>query len=253
MNKELRPLLPKNSGLLIELVGPAGAGKTTVARLLRQHSAHFVSGAEIELRKATQAPLFLRTLVGLIPLILRSWEEDRTFSWDEIKMLAYLQGWQHIFQQQAAPKDARVLLDHGPVFQLATLHGFGPRWLQTALAQPWWQARFAQWAGLLDLVIWLDAPDAVLEKRINLRTQRHQVKGKSAAEVAQFLANYRLAYDRVLGQITADGGPMVLHYDTSQTTSEQILAEVLTVCALHPVNPVGTTPTAQVASGLVTL
>ena len=214
----------------IELVGPAGAGKTTLSRALTQQSQKIIIGADIELRKPGNLPRFLRTCPSLLPLFLRRRQASRAFSWDELKDMVYLKSWQHVFRQQAARQGAMVLLDHGPIFRLATLHTFGPDRLHEAAAEPWWNAMFKQWATTLDLVIWLDAPDTILETRINTRQQRHVVKGKTTGEVSEFLNHYRRAYTYILQRLTDEGGPLVLQFDTSRTTIEQIIAEFLVVC-----------------------
>jgi hypothetical protein len=125
------------------------------------------------------------------------------------------------------------LLDHGPVFKLATLHAFGPNWLRSASAHVWWEGLFQQWAALLDLIVWLDAPDAFLETRINARFQKHQVKGKSESDVRQFLARYRSSYQYVLSRLAASNGPTVIQYDTSQATPDELVAGILAACKIE--------------------
>src|SRR3989337_1789490 len=112
--------------LIIELVGPAGAGKTTLSRALKRRSERIQIGAEIELRKIKYIPVFVRNALLLLPIILRRWHYSRWFTWEEIKYLIYLKGWPRVLKQQAAQGGDAILLDHGPVFKLATLNGFGP-------------------------------------------------------------------------------------------------------------------------------
>ena len=86
---------------------------------------------------------------------------------------------------------------------------------------------FKQWASTLNMVIWLDAPDPVLEQRINSRDQRHSVKGKTESEVVHFLARYRTSYEEILAKLKTDGGPRLLQFDTSCTSIEQVAEEIL--------------------------
>lgn len=232
MNMQNYLLVKQKPGYIVELVGPAGAGKTTLSRTLTQHSEKFRIGADIELKKSENMPLFFRTMPLLLPIFMRRGRDGRGFSWDEMKAMVYLKGWHRVFEQQAAYPGAIVLLDHGPVFRLATLYAFGPDRLREEAVQTWWADMFARWAATLDLVIWLDAPNSVLEKRINTRQQRHAVKGKTGLEVDQFLACYRRAYEHILGRLMALKKPMLVQFDTSQSTIDQIADEVLMACNL---------------------
>lgn len=213
--------------LIMELVGPAGAGKTTLSRTLRRRSPAIQIGSEIELQKLKYAPVFLRNFISLLPIFLRQLRYGQSFTWDEIKYLVYLKGWHKVLMQEAGSGDAAILLDHGPVFKLATLHEFGPEKLMADGSEKWWDKIFRQWASTLDVVIWLDAPDSVLEKRINSRDQRHLVKGKTKTEVVHFLARYRASYEVTLAKLKLDVGPLLLQFDTSQTSIDQIADEIL--------------------------
>jgi shikimate kinase len=215
---------------MVELVGPAGAGKTTLSRALSQYSPKIVVGADIELRKKEQIPAFVRNAPFLVPVLLRRCQSSRPFTWDEIKAMVYLKGWHRVFRQQVINSGSLVVLDHGPVFKLATLQAFGPERLRTQAVQTWWNDMVKQWALTLDMVIWLDAPDAILEQRINARSQRHLVKGKSEPEVVQFLARYRASYEQTLTKLRSDEGPALLKFDTSQTSMEEITQKVLAAC-----------------------
>jgi deoxyadenosine/deoxycytidine kinase len=139
----------------------------------------------------------------------------------------YLQGWSNVLLKEAGSGNAAILLDHGPVFKLATLNEFGPEKLKADSFETWWDNMFKQWASTLNMVIWLDAPDTVLENRINSRDQRHLVKGKNESEVVQFLARYRASYEETLSKLKTHGGPLLLQFDTSQTSIEKVADEIL--------------------------
>jgi thymidylate kinase len=138
--------------------------------------------------------------------------------------------WDRVLKQQAQSHPGTILLDHGPIFKLATLHAFGPGWLRSDAADAWWQELFQRWAALLDLVIWLDAPDDLLETRINARAQKHPVKGRSGQEVTRFLEAYRSSYQYVLSKLAASGRPDIVRFDTGQAAMEQVTDEALATC-----------------------
>ena len=213
--------------LIIELVGPAGAGKTTLSRVLTHRNPMIQIGSDIELRKTRYIPLILRNTVALLPKFLKSIRNSRRFTWEEIKYLIYLAGWPEVLRQEAADGVTAILLDHGPVFKLATLNEFGPEILKTHQFANWWDRMFKQWASTLDMVIWLDAPDAILDERINSRDQRHSVKGKSESEVVHFLARYRTSYEETLAKLRIAGATRLLQFDTSRTPIEQVADAIL--------------------------
>jgi len=214
--------------LIVELVGPAGAGKTTLAQALTKRDERVVIGADIELRKMEHIPIFLGYApFFLLPVFLRRGRASRWFTWDEIKAMVYLKGWPQVLKQQAMHDGAAILLDHGPIFKLATLMAFGPERLESQGFEKWWRSMFEQWAATLDLVIWLNAPDSILLQRINKRNQRHAVKGKPESEAFKFLARYRTSYDQVFAQLEEYGRPTLRQFDTTQESVEEIVDEVL--------------------------
>lgn len=185
---------------IVELVGPAGAGKTTLADLVSADGDEVrlglpLGGAE---RRRAHAVAALR----VVPACLRSRGERRWFTADEIRAMGYLDAWQ---RRAARPATAggTVLLDHGPVFRLAQLDEFGPPATTDPAFRRWWDGSVRRWAGLLDVVVRLDAPDDVLAARIRSRDQQHVVKGAADAAISAFLERYRTAYDRVLGRLVA--------------------------------------------------
>ena len=213
--------------LIIELVGPAGAGKTTLSRVLTHRNPKIQIGSDIELRKTKNASVTLRAIMSLLPTFLRQRRYGRRFTWDEIKYFVYLEYWSGVLMQEAGNGITAILLDHGPVFKLATLNEFGPENLKNDQFESWWNRMFKKWASTLDMVIWLDAPDSVLDQRINSRDQRHSVKGRSESDVVHFLARYRTSYEEILGKLRLAGDTRLIQFDTSRTSIEQVADEIL--------------------------
>jgi cytidylate kinase len=216
--------------LIVELAGPAGAGKTVLSQALSQRDERILVSADLKLRRIEHIPIFIGTAPLLLPVLLRRSPPSRWFTWDEIKAMVYLRGWPRVLKQQASSKPTAIILDHGPVFKLAKLLAFGPERLKSGGFSKWWNEMFKQWASTLDLVIWLDAADTNLVERINTRGQRHAVKGRSEREASVFLARYRACYEQILAKLTAYGRPKLLQFDTSQVSIEQTTDELLNAC-----------------------
>jgi len=227
-------VIQQQPALIVELVGLAGTGKTTLARALSQRDERILVSADLELRKKKHIPIFVRTVPSLLPVILRRSRSSRWFTWDEIKAMVYLKAWPRVLRRQASDNGTLVLLDHGPVFKLATLNAFGPERLKSQGFEPWWHSMLQQWAFTLDRLVWLDAPETILVERINLRNQRHAVKGKSEREAHEFLMRYQKSYEQILAKLTAYGRPTLLQFDTGQASIERIVDEVLATCLSSP-------------------
>ncbi|MCC6454646.1 MAG: AAA family ATPase [Caldilineaceae bacterium] len=234
-NDTVMHTLKQKSPLIVELVGLAGAGKTTLLRALSQRHEEFRVETDLEIRNRGHLPIFAGHVPFFLSLLRHSHRASGRFNWDEMKAMVYLETWPHILQSQIARSErmqnsTAILLNHGPIFKLATLNAFGPQRIKSQAFDQWWQAVLEQWASTLDIVVWLNAPDEILIERINARDQRHAVKGRSEAEAQKFLTRYQKSYEQILAKLTAYGGPMPLPFDSSQASVEQIVDEVLRAC-----------------------
>ncbi len=209
------------SGCVVELAGPAGAGKTTLASTLVAQG----PGTLLEVDAGR-----LRAGIGLVrvsPVLLRARvaAPGRRWTTDELRSVAYLTSWRAPVAH--GPAHGLVLLDHGPVFRLAMLAAHGPPMARSSVFVRWWRRTTVGWGRLLDAVVCLDAPDEVLRERIDSRLRYHRVQGVRRDEAEAFLARYRASYTHVL-DLVAKTGTLVLRVDTSTGTPEEIARVVST-------------------------
>jgi shikimate kinase len=223
----------QKSALIVELVGLAGSGKTTLSRALIQRDDTIRVADDLALRRGKHMRIFASHLPFFLSLLLRCGRTTRWFTWNEMKAMIYLKAWPQILRQQAMHNSSIILLDHGPIFKLATLNAFGPPRLKSPSFEPWWHSNFEQWASVLDMVIWLEAPNKTLLERINRRHQRHVVKAQPERNAYDFLLRYESSYEQILGRLGAYGGPTLLHFDTNQASVEQLIDKVLAACNLN--------------------
>ncbi len=80
-----------------------------------------------------------------------------------------------------------TLLDHGPIYRLAFLREFGPEITTSNTLRDGGPDLLNEWIDALDMVIWLDAPNDSLLKRIRDREQIHTIKQKSEKEAYEYL------------------------------------------------------------------
>ena len=229
---EVANRLKSHSPLIMELVGPAGAGKTTLSRALSQRDNNVVLGPDIELRKVSHIPVFIRSVSSSLPLFLDQRNSNRQPTWTELKDIAYLEGWPQMLKRMPSSNNKIILLDQGPVFRMATLYEFGPALLKSEESKTWWHHLYKQWASALDILIFLDTSDSILMERINTRTKKHDLKGSPELEAQQFLTQYRRSFDAVLTKLKSYNGPTILQFDTSKISIEQIADEILAACKL---------------------
>jgi cytidylate kinase len=206
----------KQRPLVVEVIGPAGSGKTTLARALCRRP-EIKTG--IELSRASHVPHLIHHTLLLLPVFLFVRGDGGWLTRKEMRSMTYLRAWPR--QLTRTPTERAVtVLDHGPVFRLARLRAFGPRITRSAPFDRWWERSLGIWSGLLDAVIALDAPDTVLVDRIRARDQKHRMKAEGRSEAERFLKRYRETYQEIIDKL--EGGPRLIRMDSSQQSPDEI-------------------------------
>ncbi|MEP7227789.1 MAG: hypothetical protein ABI785_10545 [Gemmatimonadales bacterium] len=208
--------------LRVELVGPAGVGKSTLsAALLRHWDA--VPGT---IWGRPVLPL-LWNGIRMLPTFGGLCWYARSPLWDESRHMVRLRTLHHALRQRTGAGNEAILFDEGPIFALAWLRGFGHETMRSGLSEKWWQASLAEWAGVIDAIVVLDAPDSTLATRIRTRSQSHEVKDFCDPEFSAWMGRFRTALAWVLAELAAQGGPVVLRLATDQTPPERVAERVL--------------------------
>lgn len=205
--------------LVAEIVGPAGSGKSTLACALGASDRSVRAGLSVW---GLPAPLLLRSALLSLPRLLGMWRLRGAVGWEEAGLVIRLGALGRLLGRESSGRHRFLLLDEGTVFALAKLRAFG-----RAAGEEQSARMFERWAPRLDAVVWLDAPDEVLARRIRGREKPHRMKACSDEEISAFLARYRHAYERVLAELSAGRGLKVIRVNTDGATPEQIAEEVL--------------------------
>lgn len=204
----------------VEILGVAGAGKSTVARMLSQGSG-FETATFIHTRRPSHLFQVVRSIPRLLPIIVGGITRRPRISWPELKLLVYVTRWRR-FLRRHGHSGAVSVFDQGPLYALVRLKAEGKPFTRSRAFETWREGMLEGWSSELDMVIWLDAPDQVLWGRINDRPQGHKKKGQEPEVGHRFIADYRRSFEDVLQSMDELGGPEVLRFDTGAATPEQI-------------------------------
>jgi hypothetical protein len=203
--------------MVIELAGPAGAGKSTVSQRL----CHSLPASAAEIWGLPPSSL-LGTGIRLVPAFAGLWLHARSPLWNETRHMVRLETLYRALQRPQPFSAGVVLFDEGPVFAMAWLRAFGHDSMRREPSAVWWRSTLEQWATVLDMVVVLDAPDQLLAHRIRERQRDHEVKNFSEDEIARWMTHFRSGLDWVLSGLTHRDGPVVVRLSSEEQAAELI-------------------------------
>jgi thymidylate kinase len=210
---------------VVEIIGPAGAGKSTLCQLLSQYTNAIQLQNFPDVRKVKDVPFFILNGFQLMPDLFHLYRPgSRQLTRREFAWLAILQGWSSLFDRKRS--DGKIIiLDQGPVYLMAEMRLFGPEYLRQRDAESFWQKFYYRWRTTLCMVVCLDAADGILLNRIRNREQELIVKTQPAAVVYEYLQKYRKEYESLLSSFSSHKSRFkVLRYDTG-TQQPHVIAE----------------------------
>jgi len=225
----------KKQPLIIELVGPAGAGKSTITKALRKSNGNIRIGTVPNVRDIKDFPFFLWNTILLIPIFLTIYRNKKqgSFTRRQIVNMAVLEGWHRRLQGLDSRNGKVIILDQGPVHILSDLLRFGPRNFRPMIPR-WWNNTYQVWAHTLNMVVCLDAPDPVLLNRIRTRAKNHACKSETDDQAISFLRRCRITQDGTLSAMRINSsGPEVVCLDTSQTSLDETTEKIMTLFQSH--------------------
>ncbi|HEX6579564.1 MAG TPA: hypothetical protein VF195_01640 [Actinomycetota bacterium] len=209
----------------IEILGVAGAGKSTLATHLAADPG-FEIAPFIHARRPADLLLILRTIPRLLPILWAGLTHAPRISWPEYKLLVYVTRWAPVLRRRRPQTDTVLLLDQGPLYAIVRLSAEAKPFTERRSFTSWKREMLDRWSNELSEVIWLDAPDAVLWSRINVRDQDHRQKGGRTEAGHRFIARYRRAFESIIPVVEAWDDVRTTRFDTSTSTVAQIVEVV---------------------------
>jgi deoxyadenosine/deoxycytidine kinase len=220
---------------VVEIIGPAGAGKTTLCQALNNNQERIRLCDFPDVRKIVDIPFYIWYGLSLVPIFLRLYQPgSRQLTRREFAWMTILLGWSSVLQKELKKCNQVIILDQGPIYLLAEMREFGPEYLKSKNSEKLWQKLYFRWATTLDMIVWLDATDANLLDRIRARTQDHVMKNESPLTTFEFLVRYRKMYDHVLSELMANTFDLrVLRFDTDKQQPGEIADRLFVEFGYH--------------------
>ena len=236
--RERDPLMTRDrsepsQSCLVEITGAAGAGKSSLTRLICQGDPDCSLADFIHTRTPVHLVYVALSIPRLLPILAADLAITPRLTWAEFKLLVYVTQWRRFLRRRTDHHHGVTLLDQGPIYALVRLRAEGGGVTSSRAFERWWYHMIELWAGELSAIIWLDASDGILWDRINERAQSHRKKGENVDVGYQFIARYRQLFEEVFRRIEIHGGPEILRFDTGETTSERMAAEIQPILAAH--------------------
>lgn len=205
-----------------EIIGPAGAGKSTLTGLLGGRDVRIKTGLSIwGLPLPLLATGTFSSLTDLVALF-----GTRRFSLEDLKLVIQINTLRQLLRRESEKGYRLLLLDEGEVFGLARLRAFRTGSVASDSAA-WMSSLLNRVAPTLDVVIWLDAPDAVLAQRIRERDKPHRTKNLRESEICEHLGRYRAAFEQVMTELTRRSPLKVITFRTDRQPLEEIANQIL--------------------------
>ena len=117
------PSLRPHRPLVVELVGPPGAGKSTLARLLAERDSRIRAGLGVD---AVSTPRLAASAMHTLPTIVQLCRSTAGLPWAESRQLIRLHALGDSLDHTAVNGKRVLLVEEGPVLVLSWLQVFCP-------------------------------------------------------------------------------------------------------------------------------
>jgi len=215
--------------MIIEIIGPAGSGKSTLSKALSERLAYVRLENPPSFRKVEYIPFYVRNSLSLFPILSRVYLRNRRLPPKELFVfMVMLNGWHQELKQEALKSESIIILDQGPVYMLTILTMFDAGSLKSNNSEKYWDRAFRCWAETLDLVIWLDTSLPELVERIRTRQIWHKVKDRSDVDAYRYLESYRQGFENVISRLKACSNTLrILRLNTGRNSLEETMKNVI--------------------------
>jgi broad-specificity NMP kinase len=207
--------------IVIEVAGPAGAGKSAVVAALTARDPTIL--AFRHLRKSASLWLLSKHAVATLKAAPSIVADSPLAAWTVTRFVARLGVLRDLVRHETEQPWKAIVLDEGPLYTLAMLRARVRNGHLVAACE----RALAEWAGTLDLIVWLDAADSVLAHRIRSRAKDHEVKDREMPVISEYLARHRAWLGDAAARLTAQPGVRLLTFRTEDESPDRLAERVL--------------------------
>jgi hypothetical protein len=214
--------LPVARPRIVELVGPAGVGKSAVAEELAHRPGVLCTSVwQVPLTELAWATVC--TIPSATMLVRRA----RAPLSRELRHIARLRALLNFLDRDDLSRYRVVVLDEGAIYTLAWLHVIGHHVFSDQRTSSWRRYISALWAATLDEVVLLDAPDAVLAHRLRSRAKQHVLSHATDRAITAFTMRYRTAFNATIGAVQHHGRFAVRDFRTDRLSATEIADQIV--------------------------
>lgn len=218
--------------IIVEICGMPGAGKSTIChRMVEMHT-----DAQFGYRVSVLGNwfTFIYEVLKLFPMYIRLGFSG-LFVFRLVK-LTRLKVLYKIINSQRHLSRKPIIFDQGPLYYQVFLLAIGSSFSPKECLKSWIARDISNWSKMLKGIIWLDAGEEMLLKRVCQRNQEHSLKTRTDAERREFIEGYRFAYSSVISMYERAGIPVLRisteenDIDMTKDRIEQFLSELKSGC-----------------------
>lgn len=212
-------------GLIIELIGLAGVGKSTLSRNLRINNPTTIQEYPPSAWNLSCAPFYIKNILSLTPILTRySLKNIKGVTRREIAFMALLNGWDEVLRKKTENSDNVIIIDQGAISCMAYIQVHSPYYCQNSNTQKWWLQIYDHWAQTIDMIVWLSAPNSTLIHRIKTRHQNHGLQNISEENGDATLRRYYSAYESIIKILSLSNQNFrVLMVDSEKNSPEDVV------------------------------
>jgi len=207
---------------IIQLCGLYGSGKSTLRSVMSRYGIDGILW-EYRLPRLRNLHRFCFSVIWIMPALIAAGIDRDWFK--RFKLILYLNV---LAQDLSLYKHARrgvLLWDEGPIAHHVFLRVRVGKCRNQFIIDRILDKNARKLAGVLDGMIWLDAPDHTLIRRVKSRPQPHILKNTSWDDAGRFYVDNRRIYEQIISAWENHGVRMV-RIPTHQCNPDEVIRKV---------------------------